>query len=593
MKSTEPSSPAIRDENELNSLWMAISRVQGVIEFDPQGTILSANDNFLAVVGYDLAEIQGRHHRIFCDENHHRSLAYREFWERLREGHFEAGEFKRVAKDGREIWIQASYNPVFDAGGKVIKVVKFATDITASKRASLEAAALLKAINRAQGTIEFDPQGNILGANENFLAAVGYELAEIRGSHHRIFCTEEYAASRDYREFWDHLRNGEYDAGDYKRIAKGGREIWIHASYNPVFNADGHVIKVVKFATDITAAKLRNAEFEAKVAAVDRAQGTIEFDLEGNILTANTNFLDLMGFTAREIVGKHHRIFCEESYVQTAEYRTFWAHLSRGGCHSGRFMRVGKHGQKVWIQASYNPVLDHSGRPCKVIKFATDITAQVRREADIRTKSHDMGLVINELSASIGAIATNAKQTSRLASETHAHAEAGGVAVTKSMEAMQSIQKSSEDISEIARVISEIASQTNLLAFNAAIEAARAGAHGQGFSVVADEVRKLAEKSSQAAKEIGKLVAEAVQRVQAGSEISMQADEAFRTILQGVEKTTGSIGQIETATERQSQSTRHVADLIRDLNQEKADDESAGVRIESRNRLASPELIGN
>lgn len=437
--------------------------------------------------------------------------------------------------------------------------------IPSTARSEAELDSLWTAIDRVQAVIEFDAKGNILHANPNFLATVGYSLEEIVGKHHRIFCDETYTTSHAYREFWHSLAQGEYDAGEYKRSGKNGKEVWIQASYNPVFDAAGKVTKVVKFATDITKAKLTNAEHEAMVTAIDRAQGVIEFDLEGHVLRANANFLELMGYTEREIVGKHHRMFCQPEYVKSSDYRTFWSRLARGDYYTDRYLRVSKHGQEIWIQASYNPIFDLNGKPYKVVKFATDITAQVERERDIQSKAESMRLVINDLSKSIEAIASNAKQTSGLALETHGEAERGGVAVAKSIEAMKAIQRSSEEMGEIVKVIGEIANQTNLLAFNAAIEAARAGTHGLGFSVVADEVRKLAEKSSQAAKEINTLIIEAVRRVRAGNEISLGAEESFKAILDGVGKTTIAINSIESATDQQSQATRHVVNLIREL----------------------------
>jgi len=244
------------------SVTSALSKSQAMIEFDVEGTILSANDNFLNALGYRLEEIKGKHHSMFCDGQFINSPAYKDFWRDLREGKFQAGEFRRIKKDGKDVWIQASYNPVFDTAGKVIKVVKFASDITTVKLVSLKTeehvnnlVGIMNAISKTQGVIEFNLDGIVQTANENFLNVVGYRLEEIQGKHHSMLCDAEYASTAAYRDFWLKLNRGDFDAGQYKRIGKGGKEIWIQAAYNPVFDNNGKVVKVVKFATEITRQK--------------------------------------------------------------------------------------------------------------------------------------------------------------------------------------------------------------------------------------------------------------------------------------------------------------------------------------------------
>ncbi|MCE4062974.1 methyl-accepting chemotaxis protein [Pandoraea sputorum] len=518
-----------------------------------------------------------------------------------------------------------------------------------------ELQAVTAALNRVQAVIEFDLQGRILHANENFLQTVGYRLDEIQGQHHRMFCEPDFAASSAYRDFWAKLGRGEFDSGEYKRLGKGGREVWIRASYNPVFDANGVAYKVIKFATDVTADRTRQAEFEGKVRAMDIAQAVIEFNLDGTVITANDNFLKTLGYSLDEIRGKHHRMFCEQDYAAGNEYRDFWAKLNRGEFDAGRYKRLGRGGREIWIQATYNPILDANGRPYKVVKFATDITQQVELEASVKRRAEDdqrkvallldtvnraaagdltgaiavngtdpidqladgirhmmddlrgvIGKVVNsagefsgasrdiadrantvatgaqalgatveemnasieELTASINSIADNTKGADQLAKSTQHEAETGSRAIARSIEAMDLINKSSEDISEIVKVIGEIAGQTNLLAFNAAIEAARAGEHGLGFSVVADEVRKLAERSSQATKEISKLINESTKRVSQGSDVSRQAGEAFEKIVSGVSRTTQAISEISCAAEEQLVAAREVSLAIQHVAEE-------------------------
>ena len=515
--------------------------------------------------------------------------------------------------------------------------------------------AINAALNRVQALIEFDLEGIILHANENFLATVGYTLAEVQGRHHAMFCDPEYVKTAEYKDFWARLGRGEYDRGDYKRMGKGGREVWINASYNPIIDADGKAYKIIKFATVITDTKLKNAEYESKVAAMSKAQAVIEFDMTGHVLCANDNFLDVMGYTIDDIRGEHHRMFCEPEYATGSDYKRFWQKLNRGEFDSGRYKRIGNNGKTIWIQATYNPILDLNGKPYKVVKFASDITAQVNLEASVAAKAasdgakikrlldsveraasgdltstvaidgdepldhlaegiskmiadlrkvigevvasangfadasttiaersggvamgtqalgatvEQMNASIDGLTNSINIIAGNTSNADTLAKDTQHEAEAGAKAVAKSIEAMDLINRSSEDIGEIVKVISEIANQTNMLAFNAAIEAARAGEHGLGFSVVADEVRKLAERSSQATKEISKLINESVKRVSAGSEISRQASDAFDKIVAGVAKTTMAISDISKATNEQLLTAREVSTAVQYIAEE-------------------------
>ena len=543
----------------------AIDRAQAIIEFDLKGRILTANQNFLDTVGYTLPEIRGKHHRVFVDPTHAASDAYVEFWERLGKGRFEAGEYRRVDKDGREVWLQATYNPVFDENGRPLKVVKFASDITREKRRNAEYLGKVTAIERAQAVVEFDLDGTVLAANRNFLQVMGYSAGEVQDQHHSLFCDPAHAASDAYREFWRRLSNGDYHSGEYRRVAKDGRDVWIQATYNPILDDTGKPFKVVKFAMDVTEEKLRRAEIQARVDAVDRAQAVIEFDLEGNVLGANENFLRTMGYSAREIIGHHHSEFCDDDYIRSQEYRDFWLDLGKGEVIAGRFHRRGKFGRDVYIQATYNPILDLDGKPVKVVKYAYDVTEQVVRERRVETGAQEMTELVRVLSASIESVAQNSQTATGLAEETQGNAEQGVEALRASLEAIGLIQKSSVAITEIVRVMGEIANQTNLLAFNASIEAARAGEHGVGFSIVAGEVRKLAERSFEAAQQIGKLIDESADRVQQGSEVSRRAESAFERIVGSVTRTNEAIHSISASAREQQTTSRAVDQLITEL----------------------------
>lgn len=640
---------------DLQAVNAALNRAQALIEFALDGTILHANENFLDVLGYKLEEIQGKHHSIFCDSDYVKTAEYKQFWSKLGNGEPAQADYRRIAKDGRNVWINASYNPIVDDNGKPYKVIKFATDITASKLKNAEFESKIDAIGKSQAVIEFHLDGTIITANENFLSTTGYTIAEIQGKHHRIFCEEGYANSTEYKHFWKKLGAGEFDSGEYKRVTKSGSEVWLNASYNPIFDSNGIPFKVVKFASDVSAIKLKNTEYEGKVSAISKAQAVIEFDTNGIVLDANENFLDTMDYALDEIKGEHHRMFCDGDYVASSDYKKFWQKLNRGEFDGGRYKRIGNHGKVVWIQATYNPILDLNGKLSRVVKFAIDITEQVNLENSVKAKAQsdsdkvnqlldsvgraaqgdltcdikaegsepidllaggikkmigDLRAVINNvvtaandfsdsskaiaersngvaigaqalgatveemnasidgLTSSISSIADSTHNANQLAKSTQHEAEVGAKAVAKSIEAMDLINRSSEDIGEIVKVISEIASQTNMLAFNAAIEAARAGEHGLGFSVVADEVRKLAERSSLATKEISKLINESVKRVSMGSEISRQASDAFDKIVSGVAKTTLAISDISQAANDQSLTAKEVSVAIQHIAEE-------------------------
>ena len=259
-----------KSSQELAAKQEALARSQAIIEFNLDGTIVTANQNFLDAMGYRLDEIAGKHHSMFVEPELRDQAQYRQFWEGLRRGEFQAGEFPRIAKGGRQVWIQASYNPLLNRSGKPFKIVKFAADITEQKLRSADCEGQIAAIQKSQAVIEFNLDGIVITANENFLKTVGYQLDEIRGKHHSMFIEPEYRDSAAYRGFWEALRRGDYQAAEYKRIAKGGKAIWIQASYNPIRGADGKLVKVVKFATDTTAQvedRLRRGEVQKSIDA--------------------------------------------------------------------------------------------------------------------------------------------------------------------------------------------------------------------------------------------------------------------------------------------------------------------------------------
>jgi methyl-accepting chemotaxis protein len=432
-------------------------------------------------------------------EAQRQSAEYREFWAALNRGQFQMAEFKRIAKDGHEVWIEASYNPVLDADGKPLVIVKFATDVTKKKLRSLADASKITAVERAQAMIEFKLDGTIITANENFLKTMGYSLPEIQGRHHSMFVEPSERDSAAYREFWAALNRGEYRAAEYKRIGKGGKEVWILATYNPMLDEAGKPFGVVKFATDVTAQKLKNADSTGQLDAIAKSQAVIEFNIDGTIITANDNFLTAMGYSLGEIKGKHHGMFVEPTERDSAGYREFWASLNRGQYQAAEYKRIAKGGREVYIQASYNPILDLNGKPFKVVKYATDTTKQVlvrMGNERVRGMMESVAAGAEELNASVREISeamTKSRETALGAVERVASADAQAQRLTEAAQSM----------SGIVEMINNITGQINLLALNATIESARAGEAGRGFAVVASEVKSLANQAKNATDKIG------------------------------------------------------------------------------------------
>jgi methyl-accepting chemotaxis protein len=364
---------------------------------------------------------------------------------------------------------------------------------------NLDFAAQVAAANRSQAVIEFMLDGTIVTANENFLKAVGYTLPEIQGKHHSMFVSPSERESAAYSKFWAALNRGEYQSSEYKRIGKGGKEVWIQASYNPILDDKGKPFKVVKFATDVTAQKLINADMAGQIAAIGKSQAVIEFNMDGTIITANDNFLQALDYTLHDIKGKNHSMLVEPEERVSAAYREFWAALNRGEFQANEYKRIGNRGKEVWIQASYNPILDLNGKPFKVVKFASDVTKQVlvrMGNERVRSMMETVAAGAEELNASVREISeamAKSRETAVGAVDKVSDADSQARLLTNAAQAM----------SGILELIGNITGQINLLALNATIESARAGEAGRGFAVVASEVKSLANQAKQATDKIG------------------------------------------------------------------------------------------
>jgi methyl-accepting chemotaxis protein len=519
----------------------AISKSQAVIEFDMDGKIITANQNFLDALGYRLEEIQGKHHSMFVTPAMRESAEYRAFWANLNRGEHQAAEYKRIGKGGREVWIQASYNPILDRNGKPCKVIKFATDITVQKIRSMEDAGKMAAIGRAQAVIEFNLDGTIITANDIFLKVLGYSLAEIQGKHHSMFVAPAERDSSGYREFWAKLNRGEFQSAEYKRIGKGGREVWILASYNPILDDSGKPFKVVKFASDVSEQKLKTADFAGQIEAIGKSQAVIEFSMDGIVLDANENFLKTLGYSLAEIKGKHHSMFVQPEEHQSDAYRVFWASLNRGEFQSAEYKRIGKGGKEVWILASYNPIRDLNGKPYKVVKYATDTTAQVVA----RMKSESVRGMMESVAAGAEQLNSSVREISEAMVKSKETASAAVNRVEVADQQAQRLSTAAGAMSSIVQLIGDITGQINLLALNATIESARAGEAGRGFAVVAAEVKNLANQAKQATDKIG-------QEIGNLNDISSDVVGALNSIKNAIQSVSEYVSSTAAAIEEQS-----------------------------------------
>ncbi|WP_371195552.1 methyl-accepting chemotaxis protein [Glaciecola sp. SC05] len=494
----------------------SIDKSQAVIEFTPEGIIKSANANFVAGMGYQLSEIIGEHHRMFMPEDMKNSLEYRAFWKRLEAGEFFSDEVKRVAKGGREIWLSASYNPLFDEDGKVTGVIKFASDITEHKVQINDFIGQIDAINKSQAVIEFNMDGTIRCANDAFLTTTGYKLDEISGKHHRIFMSKDDALSDDYAALWKDLNKGLFFSDEIKRVAKDGSILWLQASYNPIFDSNGKPYKVVKYASNITERKN----------TIETIRNVI-IQLSAGDLTASVD------------LDEHNEFFDLASSINN-----LISNLSR--------------------------IIDDMREASVTIKNASTEIAKGNADLSTRTEQQASSIeetvsTMEELTNAVGQNSKNANQANRLAMDASQVATRGGSLIREVVATMVSITESSRKISDIIGVIDGIAFQTNILALNAAVEAARAGEQGRGFAVVASEVRNLAQRSANAAKDIKALISDSVSKIENGNELVNESGGTMEQIVTSITEVNKIMSHIDAASAEQATGIAEIGQAIKQM----------------------------
>jgi len=505
-----------KSASELTAMAKAMDRVQAIIWFKPDGTILEANENFCKTVGYSEAEIVGKSHRMFCDSSLVNSQEYGELWSKLASGEFVAGRFPRVHKDGSKLFLRASYNPIFDDDGTVIKVVKFAIDITETMERDALILNKLDAITKALAVIEFEPDGTIRWANDNFLNAMGYSLDEVKGRHHRMFVDAGYANTAEYQHHWQRLQQGEAIIGEFQRFGKGGKEVWIQAGYTAISNAEGKVYRVLKYATDITGSKLASKHMTQGMKLL--AKGDLSYRIPDSVAGEFSELRENFNATLMAIEKLVHGI----------------------------------------VEASVMISEDAAG----IADTASDLSKRCEQQA---ATVEETSAAMEEMSSTIQSNATNSEASAEAAKGANAHAEKGGSIVASAVEAMGKIEGGSSEMRKIISVIDSIAFQTNLLALNAGVEAARAGDAGRGFAVVASEVRALAQRASDSARDINTLIESSAKEVVEGAGLVKKTGEALEEIVTAVSIVNERIEGIFAASQGQAAGANEINQAISDI----------------------------
>ena len=499
----------------------AISEALAILELAPDGTILSANQIFLDMYGYTLDELKGRHHRMLVSEQHAQSAEYQGLWSRIAVGEVDKGGYARVAKGGREVYIRGSYSAVRDKSGKPTRIVETSIDTTTARLSSLESQSKLDAIGRVQAVIEFQLDGTIIDANENFCRTVGYDVSEVRGRHHRMFVDPTHASSAEYQQFWARLAKGEAFTGEYRRFGKGGREVWLQASYIPILDLEGKPIKVVKYAADATEATARKKAVEIMGAQLTRlADGdlmtTIDEQFDGDLERLRTAFNGTVA-TMTEIVG---RLRTASTSLKTA-----------------------------------------TG---EILSGANDLADRTTKQA---AAVEETSAALEQLSGTVAENAKRASSASAKAKLVQQTANDTNGVMKEANDAMERISASSTKISNIIGLIDDIAFQTNLLALNASGEAARAGDAGKGFAVVAVEVRRLAQSAAGASSEVKALIEQSVTEVTTGSRKVAEATQKVTSMLDGIHENGTLIEEITRATGEQSAAIRELTTSVKEVDE--------------------------
>jgi len=547
--------------DDLVAQHAAIDRAEAQMEFSLYGAITAINKKMCEIFDVIPDEIVGTKHTEICEREFADSRAHTEFWDKLAAGQVQSGVFRRITPGGKSVWLRCVYSPVITATGRIAKILLIGSEVTDENTAQYRNEKVLELVEDSTLMATYAPDGQVLDATPKFLETFGYSLQQLRRKMHVELCLEGEDHTKADREIWQLTSRGDVVSGEFERRSADGARVWLKGSYHAIYDIEGNVDRIVMVGTDITEERATKLDNAARWQATNIGLAVMEFDIDGKITSANENFLKMIGFSQRELVGQHHSSICAPSFVQSEQYRELWLGLSSGSVWTGRAHHADRYNGDVHLQSIYSPVYDEFGDVSRIIAYAIDVSKHVRLEELARTNSNSVLDELQRLKLVREKLGHAVDEFAQMTSASRSSAGEGAAHVQDSKTAMDTARSSSDQIAQVVSIIGDIAGQTNLLAFNAAIEAARAGEHGVGFSIVADEVRKLAEKNAEAATDITRLI----EQVHRDMEMSLQKADSTIACLDSIAQVLGTALEQVTSLGEDTATHAETGDKIRDL----------------------------